>query len=51
MKKILCLLIGFMLFIPISIYGKTVDLSEVNLSIDFNYDCYVLTRDNSDNNK
>ena len=51
MKKILCILIGFMLFIPISIYGKTVDLSEVNLSIDFNDDWYVFTRYNLDNNK
>lgn len=51
MKKILCLLISFMLFIPISIYGKTVDLSEVNLSIDFNDDWYVFTRYNLDNNK
>ena len=51
MKKILCLLIGFMLFIPISIYGKTVDLSEVNLSIDFNDDWYAFTRYNLDNNK
>ena len=51
MKKILCILIGFMLFIPISIYGKTVDLSEVNLSIDFNDDWYVFTRYNLDGNK
>ena len=51
MKKILCILIGFMLFIPISIYGKTVDLSEVNLSIDFNDDWYVFTRHNLDGNK
>ena len=51
MKKILCISIGFMLFIPISIYGKTVDLSEVNLSIDFNDDWYVFTRYNLDNNK
>ena len=51
MKKILCILIGFMLFIPISIYGKTVDLNEVNLSIDFNDDWYVFTRYNLDNNK
>ena len=51
MKKILCILIGFMLFIPISIYGKTVDLSEVNLSIDFNDDWYAFTRYNLDGNK
>lgn len=51
MKKVLCLLISLVLFIPISIYGKTVDLSEINLTIDFNDDWYVFTRYNLDGNK
>ena len=51
MKKILCLLISLVLFIPVNIYGKTVDLSEINLTIDFNDDWYVFTRYNLDGNK
>lgn len=51
MKKVLCLLISLVLFIPVNIYGKTVDLSEVNLTIDFNDDWYVFTRYNLDGNK
>ena len=51
MKKVLCLLISLVLFIPVNIYGKNVDLSEINLTIDFNDDWYVFTRYNLDNNK
>lgn len=51
MKKVLCLLISLVLFIPVNIYGKNVDLREINLSIDFNDDWYVFTRYNLDNNK
>ena len=51
MKKILCLLISLVLFIPVNIYGKTIDLSEINLTIDFNDDWYVFTRYNLDGNK
>lgn len=51
MKKVLCLLISLVLFIPVNIYGKNVDLSEINLTIDFNDDWYVFTRYNLDGNK
>lgn len=51
MKKVLCLLISLVLFIPVNIYGKNVDLREINLTIDFNDDWYVFTRYNLDNNK
>ncbi len=51
MKKILCLLISLVLFIPVNIYGKTIDLSEINLTIDFNDDWYVFTRYNLEGNK
>ena len=51
MKKVLCLLISLVLFIPVNIYGKNVDLREINLTIDFNDDWYVFTRYNLDGNK
>lgn len=51
MKKVLCLLISLVLFIPVNIYGKNVDLKEINLTIDFNDDWYVFTRYNLDGNK
>lgn len=51
MKKVLCLLISLVLFIPVNIYGKNVDLREINLTIDFNDDWYVFTRYNLDVNK
>ena len=51
MKKVLCLLISLVLFIPVNIYGKNVDLSEINLTIDFNDDWYVFPRYNLDGNK
>ena len=41
MKKVLCLLISLVLFIPVNIYGKNVDLSEINLTIDFNDDWFI----------
>ena len=51
MKKVLCLLISLVLFIPVNIDGKNVDLREINLTIDFNDDWYVFTRYNLDGNK
>ena len=51
MKKVLCLLISLVLYIPVNIYGKNVDLREINLTIDFNDDWYVFTRYNLDGNK
>lgn len=51
MKKVLCLLISLVLFIPVNIYGKNVDLREINLTIDFNDNWYVFTRYNLDGNK
>lgn len=51
MKKIYLLLLSFLLLIPLTVYAKSYEIKECNLSLEFDSSWDVFTRDNLKGNK